>query len=95
MGIVATFNLYIVPYWCFVVWLDVVTYLHHHGSHDENEKLPWYRSVGGTAQNRGGIGSASHSFKYFPLVKLTATHKMHLTLLLAAEVRSGVIFEAA
>lgn len=24
----------------FVAWLDLVTYLHHHG-HDE--KLPWYR----------------------------------------------------
>ena len=24
----------------FVMWLDLVTYLHHHG-HDE--KLPWYR----------------------------------------------------
>jgi len=23
-----------------VVWLDVVTYLHHHGY---NEKVPWYR----------------------------------------------------
>lgn len=33
----------IIPYWIFVVWLDVVTYLHHHGSSDANEKLPWYR----------------------------------------------------
>lgn len=23
----------------FVMWLDTVTYLHHHG----HEKLPWYR----------------------------------------------------
>jgi hypothetical protein len=29
--------------WCvqvFVAWLDMVTYLHHHGHED---KLPWYR----------------------------------------------------
>ena len=24
----------------FVMWLDAVTYLHHHG---HEEKLPWYR----------------------------------------------------
>lgn len=31
------------PFICtqvFVVWLDAVTYLHHHG---HNEKVPWYR----------------------------------------------------
>ena len=25
------------------MWLDVVTYLHHHGSDKEDEKMPWYR----------------------------------------------------
>lgn len=43
LGVPAMLNLYFVPYWMFVVWLDVVTYLHHHGSSDVNEKLPWYR----------------------------------------------------
>ena len=33
--------LYWVPYWTFVVWLDAVTYLHHHGSDDADEKMPW------------------------------------------------------
>lgn len=33
------FKLYMVPYWINVVWLDVVTYLHHHGSSDPNEKV--------------------------------------------------------
>ena len=34
---------YAVPYVLFVVWLDAVTYLHHHGSSDPTEKMPWYR----------------------------------------------------
>ncbi len=43
LGPLAMFNLYLIPYWINVVWLDIVTYLHHHGSHDVNEKMPWYR----------------------------------------------------
>jgi hypothetical protein len=37
------FQLYVVPYWLNVVWLDIVTYLHHHGSSDRKEQMPWYR----------------------------------------------------
>ncbi|KAK4489274.1 hypothetical protein RD792_005071 [Penstemon davidsonii] len=40
MGPVQLLKLYGIPYLGFVMWLDFVTYLHHHG-HDE--KLPWYR----------------------------------------------------
>lgn len=36
---------YFMPYWIGVIWLDVVTYLHHHGSSDAEEKMPWYRCV--------------------------------------------------
>ncbi len=43
LGPLATFKLYFVPYWVNVVWLDLVTYLHHHGAQDEGEKIPWYR----------------------------------------------------
>jgi omega-3 fatty acid desaturase (delta-15 desaturase) len=43
LGPLAMFNLYFVPYWVNVVWLDVVTYLHHHAPEDPNEKIPWYR----------------------------------------------------
>ncbi len=42
LGPLAMINLYAVPYWINVVWLDAVTYLHHHGPHD-NEPVPWYR----------------------------------------------------
>ncbi|KAK8960273.1 hypothetical protein KSP40_PGU011804 [Platanthera guangdongensis] len=40
MGPLKMFKLYVVPYSLFVMWLDIVTYLHHHG---HEEKLPWYR----------------------------------------------------
>ncbi|KAL3010445.1 hypothetical protein AAZX31_07G141900 [Glycine max] len=40
MGPIQLLKLYGVPYVIFVMWLDLVTYLHHHGHED---KLPWYR----------------------------------------------------
>ena len=43
LGPLAMFNLYFMPYWINVVWLDIVTYLHHHGPENEAEKVPWYR----------------------------------------------------
>ncbi len=43
LGPLAMFKLYFVPYWVNVVWLDLVTYLHHHGPQDAGEKIPWYR----------------------------------------------------
>nr|CAD1817554.1 unnamed protein product [Ananas comosus var. bracteatus] len=39
VGPVPVLKLYGVPYLVFVMWLDFVTYLQHHGHHD----LPWYR----------------------------------------------------
>ena len=43
LGPIAMFNMYFMPYWVFVLFLDVVTYLHHHGTDDKNEQVPWYR----------------------------------------------------
>jgi omega-3 fatty acid desaturase (delta-15 desaturase) len=43
LGVAAMFNLYFMPYWVFVMWLDTVTYLHHHGPEDAAMKMPWYR----------------------------------------------------
>ncbi|KAL0926291.1 hypothetical protein M5K25_002508 [Dendrobium thyrsiflorum] len=40
MGPLQMFKLYAIPYLIFVMWLDLVTYLHHHG---HEEMLPWYR----------------------------------------------------
>ncbi|XP_072997239.1 omega-3 fatty acid desaturase, endoplasmic reticulum-like [Typha latifolia] len=39
IGPLPVLKLYGVPYLVFVMWLDLVTYLHHHGRRD----LPWYR----------------------------------------------------
>ncbi|GKV26189.1 hypothetical protein SLEP1_g35534 [Rubroshorea leprosula] len=40
IGSLHMLKLYGVPYLIFIVWLDGVTYLHHHGY---KRKLPWYR----------------------------------------------------
>ena len=50
-GPLKMFNLYFMPYWINVIWLDVVTYLHHHGSEDPEEKLPWYRGKVGMVEH--------------------------------------------
>lgn len=39
-GPLLVFKLYGIPLLIFVMWLDLVTYLHHHGY---DKKLPWYR----------------------------------------------------
>ncbi|XP_077213571.1 omega-3 fatty acid desaturase, chloroplastic-like [Tasmannia lanceolata] len=40
IGPIQMLKIYCVPYWVYVMWLDAVTYLHHHGY---EQKLPWYR----------------------------------------------------
>ncbi|MED6113314.1 fatty acid desaturase (DSD1) [Stylosanthes scabra] len=40
MGPILILKVYGVPYSIFIMWLDFVTYLHHHGY---KQKLPWYR----------------------------------------------------
>ncbi|XP_022948579.1 omega-3 fatty acid desaturase, endoplasmic reticulum-like [Cucurbita moschata] len=52
------FKLYGVPYWVFVIWLDVVTYLHHHGY---EQKLPWYRGEEWTYL-RGGLTTVDRDY---------------------------------
>lgn len=43
LGPMAMLKLYVMPYWFNVMWLMLVTYLHHHGPSDKEEKMPWYR----------------------------------------------------
>lgn len=40
-GVVA--RLYWAPWLVYIVWLDTVTYLHHHGVPEGSDKMPWYR----------------------------------------------------
>lgn len=55
LGPVAMIKLYAVPYWINVMWLDAVTYLHHHGQDEKHDAVPWYRGkVPAAAPRRGG-----------------------------------------
>lgn len=67
-------KLYVVPYWINVVWLDVVTYLHHHGY---DEKVPWYR---GQEWNymRGGLSTIDRDYGWFNNIHHDiGTHVVH------------------
>jgi len=64
LGIPAMLGLYFMPYAVFVMWLDAVTYLHHHGSDNPTEKMPWYR---GEEWNymRGGLTTLDRDYGIF------------------------------
>jgi len=77
LGIPAMINLYLIPYWINVVWLDVVTYLHHHGSQDKDEKLPWYRGEE-WSYLRGGLTALDRDFGIFNKIHHDiGTHVIH------------------
>ncbi|GBF89180.1 omega-3 fatty acid desaturase [Raphidocelis subcapitata] len=77
LGVVAMFNLYFVPYWVFVAWLDMVTYLQHHGSNDPAEKLPWYRGAD-WSYLRGGLTCLDREYGIFHwLTHNIGTHVVH------------------
>ncbi|EIE21058.1 omega-3 fatty acid desaturase [Coccomyxa subellipsoidea C-169] len=77
LGPLAMFNLYFVPYWVNVVWLDVVTYLHHHGAHDKEEKIPWYRGEEWTYM-RGGLSTIDRDYGIFNKIHHDiGTHVVH------------------
>ena len=61
LGPLAMFNLYFMPYWINVVWLDIVTYLHHHGPEDPEEKVPWYRGEVSTCTATSFVMEAQRS----------------------------------
>eukprot|EP00747_Dinoflagellata_sp_TGD_P209748 gnl/TRDRNA2_/TRDRNA2_83122_c0_seq1.p1 gnl/TRDRNA2_/TRDRNA2_83122_c0~~gnl/TRDRNA2_/TRDRNA2_83122_c0_seq1.p1 ORF type:complete len:549 (-),score=71.51 gnl/TRDRNA2_/TRDRNA2_83122_c0_seq1:69-1715(-) len=42
-GFLAVLKYYFAPWLVYVALLDAVTYLHHHGHHDESHPMPWYR----------------------------------------------------
>lgn len=74
LGPLLMFNLYFVPYWVNVVWLDAVTYLHHHGF---DKKVPWYR---GEEWNymRGGLSTIDRDYGIFNKIHHDiGTHVVH------------------
>jgi acyl-lipid omega-3 desaturase len=77
VGPVNLIALYLIPYWMFVVWLDVVTYLHHHGPSDEREEVPWYRGAEWNYM-RGGLSTIDRDFGIFNKIHHDiGTHVVH------------------
>lgn len=73
-GFLWTFKLYFIPYIVNVVWLDFVTYLHHHGY---EKKIPWYR---GQEWNymRGGLSTIDRDYGIFNKIHHDiGTHVVH------------------
>lgn len=67
-------KLYGVPYWIFIMWLDCVTYLHHHG---HEEKLPWYRGKE-WSYLRGGLTTVDRDYGWFNNIHHDiGTHVIH------------------
>lgn len=58
-GIAAVAKYYIAPYFVFVCWLDLVTYLHH-----TSPEVPWYRGKAWTFV-RGNLSSIDRSYGIF------------------------------
>ncbi|GMH19159.1 hypothetical protein Nepgr_021000 [Nepenthes gracilis] len=74
MGPLQLLNLYGIPYMIFVVWLDLVTYLHHHG---HEEKLPWYRGKE-WSYLRGGLTTLDRSYGWINNIHHDiGTHVIH------------------
>jgi omega-3 fatty acid desaturase (delta-15 desaturase) len=68
------FKLYLFPYIVNVMWLDAVTYLHHHGY---EKKIPWYR---GKEWNymRGGLSTIDRDYGWINKIHHDiGTHVVH------------------
>ncbi|KAI0526906.1 hypothetical protein KFK09_002499 [Dendrobium nobile] len=74
MGPLQLLKLYGIPYLIFVMWLDLVTYLHHHGHH---EKLPWYRGKE-WSYLRGGLTTLDRDYGWINNIHHDiGTHVIH------------------
>ncbi|KAK1415490.1 hypothetical protein QVD17_31272 [Tagetes erecta] len=74
MGPLQLLKLYGIPYLGFVMWLDLVTYLHHHGHED---KLPWYRGKE-WSYLRGGLTTLDRDYGWINNIHHDiGTHVIH------------------
>ncbi|GKV21998.1 hypothetical protein SLEP1_g31907 [Rubroshorea leprosula] len=74
MGLIQMLKLYGVPYWVFVTWLDLVTYLHHHGHED---RLPWFRGKE-WSYLRGGLTTLDRDYGWINNIHHDiGTHVVH------------------
>ena len=77
LGPLMMLKLYVLPYWVGVAWLDMVTYLHHHGQDDEHADMPWYRGEE-WSYLRGGLTTLDRDFGVFnKLHHNIETHVVH------------------
>ncbi|GAA0185186.1 hypothetical protein LIER_32474 [Lithospermum erythrorhizon] len=73
-GPIQVLKFYGVPYMIFVMWLDMVTYLHHHG---HEQKLPWYRGKE-WSYLRGGLTTVDRDYGLFNNIQHDiGTHVVH------------------
>ncbi|CAH1445898.1 unnamed protein product [Lactuca virosa] len=74
VGPMQMLKLYGIPYWINVIWLDLVTYLHHHGHED---KLPWYRGKE-WSYLRGGLTTIDRDYGWINNIHHDiGTHVIH------------------
>lgn len=74
IGPIEILKFYGVPYLIFVMWLDTVTYLHHHGY---ERKLPWYRGKE-WSYLRGGLTTVDRDYGLFNNIHHDiGTHVIH------------------
>lgn len=74
IGPIQMLKLYGVPHLIFVMWLDLVTYLHHHGY---EQKLPWYRGKE-WSYLRGGLTTVDRDYGWFNNIHHDiGTHVIH------------------
>lgn len=77
LGIGMMLKLYFVPYVMFVVWLDAVTYLHHHGPEDTDPRVAWYRGEEWDYM-RGGLSTIDRDYGIFNHIHHDiGTHVVH------------------
>jgi fatty acid desaturase len=78
LGPLAMLKLYFLPYVVGVAWLDLVTYLHHHGPDDAHAAMPWYRGAE-WSYLRGGLTTLDRDFGPFfnKLHHNIETHVVH------------------
>lgn len=73
-GPVQVLKMYGLPYLVFVMWLDLVTYLHHHG---HQERLPWYRGEE-WSYLRGGLTTVDRDYGWINNIHHDiGTHVIH------------------
>jgi omega-3 fatty acid desaturase (delta-15 desaturase) len=73
-GFLWVLKLYFIPYIINVIWLDAVTYLHHHGY---ESKVPWYRGQEWSYM-RGGLSTIDRDYGVFNKIHHDiGTHVVH------------------